>query len=150
MSVTCQEGLSGKQSFINRSVTGVRGSGSCLQSEVLMASPTPCIVISSFAFPLQKNVHSPVGSAIEPSSASLVSLRAAMSVWYLPSSLAMRAVLLSGLEERGSNTNLLAYAFSLSHNTMPPYLSDLLHPYQPPRTLRSLDTSLLSVPRFCL
>ena len=33
---------------------------------------------------------------------------------------------------------------------MPPYLSDLLHPYQPPRTLRSLDTSLLSVPRFCL
>ena len=38
----------------------------------------------------------------------------------------------------------------LSHNTMPPYLSDLLHPYQPPRTLRSLDTSLLSVPRFCL
>ena len=38
----------------------------------------------------------------------------------------------------------------LSHNTMPPYLSDLLHPYQPPRTLRSLDTSLLSVSRFCL
>ena len=38
----------------------------------------------------------------------------------------------------------------LSHNTMPPYLSDLLHPYQPSRTLRSLDTSLLSVPRFCL
>ena len=38
----------------------------------------------------------------------------------------------------------------LSHNTMPPYLSDLLHPYQPPRTLRSLDTSLLSVPRLCL
>ena len=38
----------------------------------------------------------------------------------------------------------------LSHNTMPPYLSDLLHPYQTYRTLRSLDTSLLSVPRFCL
>ena len=38
----------------------------------------------------------------------------------------------------------------LSHNTMPPYLSDLLHPYQPSRMLRSLDTSLLSVPRFCL
>ena len=38
----------------------------------------------------------------------------------------------------------------LSHNTMPPYLSDLLYPYQPPRTLCSLDTSLLSVPRFCL
>ena len=36
---------------------------------------------------------------------------------------------------------------------MPPYLSDLLHPYQPSRMLRSLDTSLLSlvsVPRFCL
>ena len=40
----------------------------------------------------------------------------------------------------------------LSHNTMPPYLSDLLHPYQPSRSrrLHSLDTSLLSVPRFCL
>ena len=33
----------------------------------------------------------------------------------------------------------------LSHNTMPPYLSDLLHPYQPSRTLHSLDTPLLSV-----
>ena len=32
----------------------------------------------------------------------------------------------------------------LSHNTMPPYLSDLLHPYQPPRTLHSLDTSAFS------
>ena len=35
-------------------------------------------------------------------------------------------------------------------HTMPPYLSDLLHPYQPSRTLCSLDTSLLSVPHFCL
>ena len=32
----------------------------------------------------------------------------------------------------------------LSHNTMSPYLSDLLHPYQPSRTLRSLDTSAFS------
>ena len=38
----------------------------------------------------------------------------------------------------------------LSPNTMSPYLSDLLHPYDPSRTLRSLDASLLSVPRFCL
>ena len=38
----------------------------------------------------------------------------------------------------------------LSHNTMTPFLSDFLHPYQPSRTLRSLDISLLSVPRFCL
>ena len=36
----------------------------------------------------------------------------------------------------------------LSHNTMPPYLSGLLHPYQPSRTLSSIGTSLLSVPRF--
>ena len=35
-------------------------------------------------------------------------------------------------------------------NSMPPYISDLLHPYSPSRTLRSLDTSLLTVPRFCL
>ena len=38
----------------------------------------------------------------------------------------------------------------LCHNTMPSYLSDILHPYLPPRTLRSLDTSLLTIPRFCL
>ena len=64
-------------------------------------SPTPYILClsSSLAFPLQKNVYPPFGPAIEPSSASLVSLRAAMSVWYLPSCVTMRAVLLSGLEE---------------------------------------------------
>ena len=38
----------------------------------------------------------------------------------------------------------------LYHNTMPSYLSDILHPYLTPRTLRSLDTSLLTIPRFCL
>ena len=57
MTVTRWEGLSGKQSFINCSLTGVGRSGSCLQSEVLMASPTPCILSSSFAFPIQKNVY---------------------------------------------------------------------------------------------
>ena len=35
-------------------------------------------------------------------------------------------------------------------NSMPPYNSDLLHPYCPSRTLRSLDTSLLTIPRFSL
>ena len=30
------------------------------------------------------------------------------------------------------------------------YISDLLHPYCPSRTLRSLDTSLLTAPRFSL
>ena len=34
-------------------------------------------------------------------------------------------------------------------NSMPPYISDL-HPYCPSRTLRSLDTSLLTVPLFSL
>ena len=38
----------------------------------------------------------------------------------------------------------------LCHNTMPPYLSELLHLYHPSRTLRSLDTSLLTAPCFCL
>ena len=38
----------------------------------------------------------------------------------------------------------------LSHNTMQPYLSNLLRPFYPSKTLRSLDTSLLSAPRFCL
>ena len=35
-------------------------------------------------------------------------------------------------------------------NSMPPYISDLFHPYCPTRTLHSLDTSLLTVPRFSL
>ena len=35
-------------------------------------------------------------------------------------------------------------------NSMPPYISDPLHPYCPSRTLRSLDTSLLTLPRFSL
>ena len=35
-------------------------------------------------------------------------------------------------------------------DSMPPYIFDLLHPYCPYRTLRSLDTSLLTVPRFSL
>ena len=35
-------------------------------------------------------------------------------------------------------------------NSMPPYISDLLHPYCPSRTLRSLGTSLLIVPCFSL
>ena len=38
----------------------------------------------------------------------------------------------------------------LYHNTITSYLSDILHPYLPARTLRSLDTSLLTIPRFCL
>ena len=33
---------------------------------------------------------------------------------------------------------------------MPVYLSELILPYKPSRTLRSQDSSLLSVPRFCL
>ena len=37
----------------------------------------------------------------------------------------------------------------LCHSTMPSYLSDL-HQYYLSRMLRSLDTSLLTVPRFCL
>ena len=36
------------------------------------------------------------------------------------------------------------------HNTMPPYHSDLLHPYHPCRMLHSFDASLPTVPCFCL
>ena len=35
-------------------------------------------------------------------------------------------------------------------NSMPPYISNLLHPYCPSMTLRSLDTFLLTVPCFSL
>ena len=45
------------------------------------------------------------------------------------------------------NTKLLVSVFSVSiQNSVPPYISDFLHPYCPSRTLRSLDTSLLTVP----
>ena len=50
--------LSGKGSFINSSITGVGRSGSCLQSEVLMASRTPCFLSSSFASPPEQCVSS--------------------------------------------------------------------------------------------
>ena len=69
---------------IHQPLTGVERFGSCLQSEVLMVSPTPCILSSSFAFPLKNNVHPPFGSTTEPSPVSLLPLRAAMSIWYLP------------------------------------------------------------------
>ena len=102
-------GVEWQASFINRSLTADGRSGSCPQSEVLRANPTPCILSSSFAFQLQKNVYPHFGSAIEPSSASLVSLRAATSIWYLPSSLAMRAVLLSGLEEASRSRKVCTF-----------------------------------------
>ena len=38
----------------------------------------------------------------------------------------------------------------ICQNSVPPYISDLLHPHCPFRTLRSLDTSLLTVLRFSL
>ena len=38
----------------------------------------------------------------------------------------------------------------ICQNSMPPFISDLLHPYCPSRTLFSLDTSLLTVPSFSL
>ena len=38
----------------------------------------------------------------------------------------------------------------IKQNSMPPYISDLLHPYCPSRTLHYLDTSLLTVPRLSL
>ena len=51
----------------------------------------------------------------------------------------------------GFNTKLLVSVFSVSIGTARHhYISDLLHPYCPCRTLRSLDSSLLTVPRFSL
>ena len=45
----------------------------------------------------------------------------------------------------------IACLFSMIYqNSISPYISDLLHPYCSSRTLRSLDISLLTVPRFSL
>ena len=52
------------------------------------------------------------------------------------------------LRRLGYNTNLI---FSVSYqNSLSPYIFDLLHPYYPSRTLRSLETSLLTNSRFSL
>ena len=45
---------------------------------------------------------------------------------------------------------MLVSVFSVSENSMPSYISDLLHSYCPSRMLRSLDTSQLTAPRFSL
>ena len=63
----------------------------------LMAKPTPASRRSSLLRPLQKKVYPALASVSCPSFASLVSLRAAMWMLYLSSSLATSAVLLSGL-----------------------------------------------------
>ena len=65
----------------------------------LMAKPTPCILGSPAGFPFQKKVYPPFSSLSCPSSASLVSDRAAMSMLNLRNSLATKAVLLSGLSQ---------------------------------------------------
>lgn len=42
---------------------------------------------------------------------------------------------------------ILLFVFKCLHGLAPPYLSDLLHPYAPSRSLRSADLSLLTVPK---
>ena len=56
------------------------------------ANPTPRMRRATVGRPLQKNVQPVPVSTREPSSGSLVSLRAAMSILYLASSQAMSAV----------------------------------------------------------
>lgn len=63
----------------------------------LMAKPTPASRRSSLLRPLQKNVYPALTSVSCPSSANLVSLRAAMCMLYRSSSRATSAVRLSGL-----------------------------------------------------
>ena len=45
---------------------------------------------------------------------------------------------------------LLLLTFKALHNQAPPYLSNMLHPYIPPRPLRSSSAALLSTPSFSL
>ena len=62
----------------------------CVRSLALMTNPTPCILALSF----QKKVQPLPDSVSDPSSASRVSLTAAMSISFPDSSLATRAALL--------------------------------------------------------
>ncbi|KAF7640974.1 hypothetical protein LDENG_00002140, partial [Lucifuga dentata] len=48
------------------------------------------------------------------------------------------------------NYKILLLTFKALHNLAPPYLSELLHPYTPSRSLRSSSAVLLSVPSFRL
>ena len=59
----------------------------------LMANPTPASRRSSFLRPLQKKVKPASTSLKSPTSARRVSIRAAISTFYLSSSLPTRAVL---------------------------------------------------------
>ena len=81
---------------IRRSFIPLGGPASLLTRGVLMAKPTPASRRSSCGRPLQKKVYPDPCSQHSPSSASLVSLSAAISTRYLCSSVAMRAVRLWG------------------------------------------------------
>ena len=63
----------------------------------LKAKPTPASYLSSVFRPSKKNVKPAPTSLISPTSAKRVSLRAAISIPYLPISLPSRAVLRCGL-----------------------------------------------------
>ena len=79
-----------------RSDIPIGDSGSLLSRDALMANPTPWILWSASGSPFRKVYPSPC-SVREFSSAMRVSLRAAMSILYLLSSDATKAVRLGGL-----------------------------------------------------
>ncbi len=87
----------GMRQVISRSLIPTGDSGMFWSSLLLMAKPTPCRRRVSSGRPFQKKVYPCPTSISESSPASRVSLKAAMSMLYLLSSLATRAVRLRGL-----------------------------------------------------
>ena len=45
------------------------------------------------------------------------------------------------------NFKMLTFVFKSQHGSAPIYISDMLHPYEPSRSLRSTDQELLEVPK---
>ena len=79
---------------------------------VLMANPTPGSRISSLLRPLHKNVEPAPTSMISPTSARRFSLRAAISILYLPSSLLTRAVLRCDLSDAALSISMRTFQTS--------------------------------------
>ena len=74
-----------------------------------MEKPTPASRRSSLLRPLQKKVYPALTSVSWPSEANLVSLKAAIWMLYLLSSLATSAVRLSGLFAWGLSMSVLTF-----------------------------------------
>ena len=107
--VACLLPDKGSLNVIRRSLMPFDNPVSFLTRSDLMAKPTPASRLSSLLRPLQKNVKPAPTYLKSPISAKRVSLRAAISIPYLPSSLPTRAVLCCGLSDPALSIRVSAF-----------------------------------------